>query len=178
MFIKSILKNPKGISYEGEDKDEKILYVFRQSLLTNIPWLFITFIMLVSPLFLVSMLPSFISYELKFLLVVFWYLVTFGYTFQRVLNWFFNVYIISNKKILDVDFHGFLYKNISEAPLKSIEDVTSNVKGALGVIFNIGDVYIQTAAEKREFEFTKLDDPSHVRDLVSDLVARKRGHSK
>jgi hypothetical protein len=67
-----------------------------------------------------------------------------------------------------------MYKNISETTLDNVEDVTSNVTGALGMIFNIGDVFIQTAAERREFEFHAVDDPSRVRDLIADLSAEKR----
>jgi len=76
-----------------------------------------------------------------------------------------------------MDFHGLLSKNISEAPLKNVEDVTSNVTGALRVIFNYGHVYIQTSAEKREFDFEDVANPSKVRDLVSDLAMEvRRGH--
>lgn len=172
--FKSILEHPNGITYDGVDADEKILYVMRQSFITNIPWIFMVIVLSISPMFLLPTLPDFISVSFRLVLVIFWYLVTFGFGFQRFLNWFFNVYIVSDKKIVDVDFHGIMYKNISEAPLRSIEDVTSTVKGFFGVIFNIGDVYIQTAAEQREFEFTNIDNPSKVRDLISDLVAKKR----
>jgi hypothetical protein len=84
--------------------------------------------------------------------------------------WYFNVYIISDKKIVDIDFRGFLYKNISEAPIKNIEDVTSNVSGLFGTTFNFGYVDIQTSAEKREFEFENVSNPSKIRDLIADLV--------
>ena len=177
MFLKSILENPKNITYEGEDKDEHILYVFRQSFITNIPWLLIATLLLIIPAFLLPLVPPFIHESFRLPIVLFWYLIVFGYSFQHFLNWFFNVYIVSDKKIIDVDFHGILYKNISEASIKSIEDVTSTVKGLVGVVFNIGDVYIQTAAENREFEFNNVDNPSKVRDLISDLVARKRRHN-
>ena len=60
--------------------------------------------------------------------------------------------------------------------MDNIEDVTSNVAGALGVTFNIGALYIQTAAEKREFEFGGVDDPSRIRDILSDLVAKVKHH--
>jgi len=124
----------------------------------------------------VNNLPT-LSSKLAFILNLFWYLLTFGFVFQNFLNWFFNVYIITNKKIVDMDFHGLLSKNVSEAPLRNVEDVTSNVTGTLRVIFNYGHVYIQTSAEKREFDFEDVANPTKVRDLISDLATEVRhGH--
>jgi membrane protein YdbS with pleckstrin-like domain len=174
-YMKSTIKDPDKAFYDGED------HVLRQSYITNIPWIVITILMLIAPIFfdVILLTTKFRGeqvFEGNFVLLVtlFWYLGTFGFFLQNLLNWFFNVYIISTKKIVDVDFHGIMYKNISETTLDNVEDVTSTVVGALGMIFNIGDVFIQTAAERREFEFHRVDDPSRVRDLVADLAAEKR----
>ena len=43
------------------------------------------------------------------------------------------------------------------------------------VIFNYGSVYIQTSAEKREFEFENIPNPAKVRDIISDLVTKVKG---
>lgn len=177
-FAKSLLEKPPHTSYEGEDKDEQILYVLRQSFWTNVPWILGLIILVLIPFFVLPLLPNFITFNLKIVMFMFWYLVLYGYAFQRFINWFFNVYIISTKKIIDVDFHGILYKNISEAPISSIEDVTSEVKGAFGVIFNVGDVMIQTAGESREFDFAGVDNPSKVRDIISDLWTKEKGRKK
>jgi membrane protein YdbS with pleckstrin-like domain len=180
-YMKSTIKDPEDTEYDGEDNDERIYYVLRKSYLTNFPWIAITIIMVIAPIFIDVMLASVKFrnqgvFDAGFILSVtlFWYLGTFGFFLQNLLNWFFNVYIISTKKIVDVDFHGIMYKNISETTLDNVEDVTSTVVGALGMIFNIGDVFIQTAAERREFEFLSVDDPSKVRDLIADLAAEKR----
>jgi len=58
-----------------------------------------------------------------------------------------------------------------------VEDITSTVSGATQMIFNYGNVVIQTSAEKREFEFEAVSNPAKVRDLISDLVMEiKNGH--
>ena len=184
ILFSSFIQKPKKTSFDGEDKDEHILYVLRRSFITNLGWMSLGTFMLLVPFILDIMyanatangLPT-LSTKLAFILNLFWYLLTCGLIFQCFLNWFFNVYIITNKKIVDMDFHGLLSKNISEAPLKNVEDVTSNVTGALRVIFNYGHVYIQTSAEKREFDFEDVANPSKVRDLISDLAMEvKRGH--
>lgn len=79
---------------------------------------------------------------------------------------------------MDLDFVGLLHKNISETSLHNIEDVTSTVSGALRITFNYGSVFIQTAGETREFEFTDVANPSKVRDILSDIVVKiKKGEA-
>ncbi|HXK52486.1 PH domain-containing protein [Candidatus Nomurabacteria bacterium] len=177
----SFLEKPKNMGFEGEDRDEHILYLFRKSFLTNAGWITATIIMLTVPFLANSVLISLNSKNaglipVQFILVlnIFWFLFTFGFALTSFVNWFFNIYLISNKRMVDMDFVGILHKNISEAPLTSVEDTTSNVSGALRTVFNIGSVYIQTAAERREFEFIDVADPAKVRDLISDLVTEKK----
>ena len=184
ILFSSFIQKPKRTSFDGEDRDEYILYVLRRSFITNIGWIATGTLMILVPFVLdiiyanttANSLPT-LSPKLAFILNLFWYLLTLGFIFQCFLNWFFNVYIITNKKVVDMDFHGLLSKNISEAPLRNVEDVTSNVTGALRVIFNYGHVYIQTSAEKREFDFEDVANPSKIRDLISDLAVEVRhGH--
>lgn len=178
-MFKSLTQNPPATSYEGKDEDERIKYVVRASVVTTIPWLLMTGILVALPFYLIPLLSNFqinqktvLGSNELFVITFLWYLFTTGFFFQNLINWFFNILIISNKKIVDVDFYGFLYKNISETTLNNIEDVTSNVKGAFGVIFNIGTVFVQTAGEKSEFEFHNADNPEEIRDTISDLVAK------
>ena len=182
----SRITNPKSSRYDGEDHDEQILYVLRKAFITNYKWILFSVFFALFP-FLLNYLfisingntPDFIPARFIFIVNIFWYLFLLGFMFANYVNWFFNIYLITNKKIIDMDFIGLLYKNISEAPLTNIEDVTSNISGAFGTTFNIGDVLIQTAGEKTEFEFHDVSNPSKVRDILSDLVMeerKKHGH--
>jgi hypothetical protein len=139
ILYKSFIKDPEHICYDGEDSNEKILYILRRSLYTNIGWTLVTALLIVAPFILTPHfiietmgLKEIIRPQFYTIIYLFWYLLAFGYGFQNFLNWFFNAYIISTKKILDFDFHGLLYKNISEAPLTNVEDVTSTM-GSIGV---------------------------------------------
>ena len=176
-LFKSILLHPKNIVYEGVDSDEHVVYVFRKSLITTVPWVTACLVMLFLPNYFVPFLEqsAALNNDFRAILGLFWYLFIFGFFLQSFLNWFFNVYIVTNKKVVDVDFRGLFYSNISEATLDDVEDVTSNVSGALRLVFNFGDVYVQTAAEAREFEFKDVANPAKVRDLIADLIA---GHAQ
>lgn len=175
--FKSLEAKPKNAHYDGEDSDEEILYILRKSFITNYKWIFMTVLFVFLPLAVNATLflinkgsANFIPVNLALVANIFWYLFVFGFAFANYVNWFFNVYIITNKKLVDMDFVGLLYKNISETPLANVEDVTSNISGVFGTVFNIGDVRIQTAAEEKEFDFELVGNPSKVRDIISDLL--------
>ena len=177
----SWIKNPINVVFDGEDPDEEILLVLRRHLIKNLGWVLISALFAVIPTISRVIVDSssfntttvFLP-ELIFVLWVFWYLFTFGFILENFLSWFFNAYIVTNKRIVDMDFHGVLFRNISEAPLRNIEDVTHTISGAAQVVFNYGDVVIQTAAEKREFEFSLVPNPSVVQDVISDLVSKHK----
>lgn len=183
MLLGSKLRHPTHTRFEGEDSDEKILYIFRRSFVTNFDWMAVALLLLTVP-FVVDIIllqannatRAAISPFFIFVVHVFWYIFAFGFIFQNFINWFFNVYVVTTKKIIDIDVVGFLYKNVSEASILNIEDVTSNISGAKRMIFNYGDVMIQTAAETKEFEFADVANPNKVRDIISDIAtAAKHG---
>ncbi|OIP97915.1 hypothetical protein AUJ94_01185 [bacterium CG2_30_40_12] len=185
--LAAFIKNPKHTFFESQENNEKILYLLRRHPVTNIGWMLTAFLMSASPLIL--MILS-LSYELNFsasvpvkyqsVIVLVWYLITIAFALESFLNWYFNVYIVTNKRIVDIDFWGLLYKNVSEATYENIEDVTYSTGGILQTMFNFGSIMIQTAAERREFEFDGVPNPSEVYDKITDLVQEhgKKPHKK
>lgn len=180
-LMRAFLKKPLKSVFDGQDPGEEILFLLRRSWWTNLGWLILFVIFLFAPIILspvVDMLGTNPTLDppmsLMFIVYLFWYLFTFCYFFQNYLNWFFNIYIITDRKVIDIDFNGLLHKSFSEAPLRNIEDVTSKIAGFFQMVFHVGDVYIQTAAEKREFEFHGIDNPSRIRDILSDMVSEHR----
>ena len=105
-----------------------------------------------------------------FSLLFCWYLFSLGYGILSFLSWYFNIHLITNRRVVDLDYYGFLFYRLSEAPLYQIQDVTYQVGGVFSIIFNYGDLYVQTAAEKREFDFLRIPSPAKVHDLLTDLV--------
>jgi len=85
------------------------------------------------------------------------------------LDWYFNIYLVTNERVIDFDFNAFAYHKISETGLENIVDATQETIGFFPMIFNYGDVYIQTAGERREFDFLAVTNPSWVRDKIMDL---------
>ena len=173
----SFQKNPRSTSYEGKDQDEEIQLLIRQSLISTLSWIITSVFFVFIPIFTIPFLSS-LQYEgqkifngmFLFSITVFWYIFLFGYIYQNFLDWYFEVLLVTNKKVIDID-RGCT--SISETLLNNIQDVTSKMTTVIGQVLNVGSIHIQTAAEREEFEFHLVDNPSVVRDSISDLVSKE-----
>jgi ABC-type multidrug transport system fused ATPase/permease subunit len=92
--------------------------------------------------------------------------------------YYLNVQIITNIRIVDIDQVGLFSHRISELHIDKIEDVTSEVDGILGTLFNYGNVFIQTAAAVDQFEFSNIPNPAAVEKLILDLYEKNSNFVK
>lgn len=162
---------PLKTTFETQDPDEKIILLLRPHPVTNIWWILTAVLMLFVPFFwpslpVISLLPP----NYFFVLTLLWYALVLVFVFENFLMWFFSVNIVTDERIIDVDFYGLLFKHVSVCQIIKIEDVNYFQKGALGTIFNFGDVLIQTAAEVTEFVFNKVPNPEKVVKIISELT--------
>jgi hypothetical protein len=166
----NFLVNPKVLTFAEQDDDEVIYLAVRPHLISNISWIFTSIFMLIIPLFFsyfsfLNFLP--LRYQLS--AIFFWYLITFMYAFEKFLSWYFDFYLITNKRIVDISFNNLLNKHFAQTDISMIQDVSSSVKGFLGTFFNFGDLLIQTAAEINQINFEKVPNPSKIIKLIKEL---------
>ena len=168
---------PRGVSFDGQERGEEVILLLRAHVVTLIlPALQIIFLAILP--FIISPVLSFVRVDVLsllsagqvFWLIVFWYLVVFGFTFYKFIFWYFNVYLLTNERIVDFDFRGILNVQISFTTLSHVEDVSPKTVGFLGTFFNYGSVYVQTAAEKPEFEFENVPMPDNVAHEILEQV--------
>lgn len=175
--------DPVGITFENQEEGEKIILFLRAHIITLVPAVLLIVFLVVLPVFIGFVLNllgasvSFLSAAQIFLIDVFWYLLIFAYAFFRFVLWYFNVYILTNERIVDFDFRGLLNKEISYTTLIHVEDIEPKTVGFFGTFFNYGNVYIQTAAERPEFEFEKVPRPDSVAQAILEQVRKEEGEA-
>lgn len=177
LIYSSYISNPKNVCFDGEDNDEKILLILRKHFITNLKWILIALFLFNLPEFAFFILKingvadfSFLPLSYRFVLSFFWVLVSFGFFFSEFLTWYFSVYIVSTKRVVDIDFSGFMHRRFSEALLTNIQDLTHQISGVSQIIFHYGTLFIQTAGEKQEIEFEHIPSPAKAQDFISDLT--------
>lgn len=174
-------QDPVGVYFEEQETGEDIILLLRQHLATQIsPLLQVTFLFLL-PFFITPILVllqidlfTYITVGQTFWIVVFWYLFVFGFAFYKFIFWYFNVYLLTNERVVDFDFKGILHMETAYANLTQIQDVSPKVIGFFGTFFHYGDVFIQTAGEKPEFEFHRVAKPDAVsRRILVEIRAEE-----
>jgi len=177
-IFSAIIRNPQSVFFATQEKNEKIIFVLRQSFITNIPWLFVSFLSYFIPLtYLIftskntSVLSDFIGYKFEIAFLVTILIFNTAYTIEKFLTWYFNVYIITDRRVIDIDFKPLFYKKVSETTYDRLEDTSFEIKNFFGTIFNYGDVYIQTAGKNREFDFLNVPNPELIQDIISDYLS-------
>lgn len=174
--LSSLLIHPHVFDFQERDDDEVVLLVARQHWFTNVRWVLISLFMVFVPS-LFRFVPTLLNIPAAYIFVgyLFWFLITFAYAFESFLSWYFNVYIITSKRVIDIDFNNLLTKKYSEATIDAIQDVTSAVIGAIPTVFNYGNVLIQTAAEVNELEFERVANPEKIIKVLQEIRDQYKG---
>jgi len=160
---------PVGVSFDEQDEGENIVLLLRAHIVTLVPALLEFIVLLVLPLVAILVaraigfnLASLLAASQIGILLLCWYVFLVGLVFYRFIFWYFNVYLLTNERVIDFDFRGILHKETSYANLSQIQDVSPRIIGFFGTFFHFGNVFIQTAGEKPEFEFINVARPDDV----------------
>ncbi|MEZ4180570.1 MAG: PH domain-containing protein [Candidatus Doudnabacteria bacterium] len=163
--------------YPSQQPGEKIMLVVRESLFLLFVKFFLVLILIIAPsliklLFNILSIDFQISQEWSVILTLatqLYYLATLLALFLVFVLYYLNMNVVSDQRIVDIDQKGLLFREVSELNIESIEDVTTEIDGLFGNIFNYGTVFIQTAGTTERFEFENIPNPAKVSSLILKL---------
>lgn len=166
---------PHHVNFINEEPDEVIVLLVRRHVITNVGWILLVILMIFAPIVLNYFpLLNFLPGRFQTVALLFWYLLTTAIAIQGFLTWFFSVNIITNKRVIDVDFENLIYRKITDAEIAHIEDATVQMGSVIRTIFDFGDIIIQTAAEIPEVTFDAVPHPDRIDKILSDLRMKTR----
>lgn len=177
-LLSSYCENPNGVNFAEAEPDEKILLFLRKHFITNIPWILITVLLLLAPLLIIfavnyfQMDISFLPNHSVLFLFLFYYLLVFSYVLVEFFTWFFNISLITQKRVIDIDFSDLVYKNVAATKLDLVQDASFSQIGVIRNIFDYGDVLIQTAGTLDNFDFFAVPRPEKVIQIVENLIGK------
>lgn len=155
--------------FEVQSKDEQAILLVRAHPITQLYWIINGFFMIA----LLFLLNFFLVYFFNFWQILFMNLfglvMIFSYLWFNFLSWFFNVGLITNKKVIDIDFYSVLYKEVTTAALSHIQDMTVKSGGFFASIYNYGNLFVQTAGTEANIEFMNIPKPDEVKQIIQQL---------
>ena len=166
----SFMYYPRKVNFINKDPEEQIILILRRHFITNVSWISIAILMSLFPLlFIFFPVLDFMPHEFQIITILGWYMMVIAYVFENFLSWFFGVNIITDERVFDVDFINLVNRDITDANIDQIQDVSTSMIGAIRTLFNYGDVFIQTAAQVPKIEFVAIPNPDRVARILREL---------
>lgn len=161
---------------------EKVKMIVRRDLFVLFKRILMLMFLIILPLIffylMIAARPDLLSSPISHALITLgtsaYYLFVWLFFFFSFVDYYLDVWIITNRRIIDIQQKGFFSRVISEQKLFRVQDVTSEVHGLFPTFFKYGDVHIQTAGAKQRFLFHEVPDPNGVRDTIIRLVERNK----
>lgn len=167
---------PSNIAFSEQERGEYIELLLRQHWITNVPWIllsiigyFIPFLAIKYSLFLSTIISVKIPDNILVAFLILWYLFLLGYIINRFLYWYFNIYIVTNKHLVDITLNSLLLSTVTSSEFSDVQSTRYQFVGILGPLFRYGNVVVETAAKDQRIQFIKVPKPDLVAERIEDL---------
>jgi len=177
--LSSTIIDPDFFDFSEREDNEKIYVVLRPHWFTNVSWILIAILMILAPMILgILKINSPLPAKFTFILVLFWYLATFAFTLEKFISWYFDIFMVTNTRVIDIDIHNLLDRKFSEAQINRIQNTSYHVSGVFHTIFNYGSVIIETAGENPDIVFENIASPGKIIKLLQNLCEKNAPTNK
>ncbi|MEK7548808.1 MAG: PH domain-containing protein [Patescibacteria group bacterium] len=96
-----------------------------------------------------------------------------AFSFYRWYLWANGLYIISSQRVIKVNQLGLFNRQIAEAEISRIQEISTDIRGPIKTLLNFGTVKIQTASTTGQLDLENSPSPYD----VQQLIARSRAHN-
>lgn len=169
-------------SFPGKEKGEKAILVLRRHWLIFFKqilfFIFASAVPIIFYAFFSALLENPLENEaLKaaaILITSIYYLTIWLIFFTSFVDYYLDIWIVSNRRIINIEQRALFSRVISEQRLDRIQDITSEVHGIIPTIFDYGDVHIQTAGAQQRFIFKQVRHPNQIRKKIIALAKQEK----
>jgi len=174
--IRRYEKKYRNYDFKDKKRDEKIILVLRRHWLTFIFKFFPVTLGMVLLVVFHFVLADYVAdwfldgnKEFVFFLETLMGMSLWLVFFILWIDYYFDAWIITTKRIVDINQIGLFNRNVSELDHIKIQDITTEVHGVFSTLLDYGYVYVQTAGNKERFVFEQVPHPMLVRQLIAKL---------
>jgi hypothetical protein len=167
------------LSYEEIEKyltfpEERLIVAKRMHWVVLVPEIFTTIlvalIIMVFVFFPTYFLLSSLELFLSAALLIF--SITMSFIIKMIVDSYFHIYVVTNRKILEVICRPFFTDTINDVFLDQVRttEVDVRMNGIVNEVFNMGDVVIafDRSSHDKEFVLKDIKDPRNTGNLIGD----------
>ena len=177
-YMGSFQTKPSHVFFASQEPQEIVILLLRKHPITQVGWLILAVLIALLPVFFGPYLLNFLTdigipFGYYVVSISFWYLATFAFIYSNFILWYYDINIVTNQRVLDIDFASLLIQEVNATRIEQIEQVTFRSIGVLASLFDYGDVFVETAGAEVNIEFLSVPKPRQVVKLLVDLMAEK-----
>ena len=161
------------IRFESQFENEEVKLMLRAHPVTQIPWILTAIFMLALTPLINIFVVNFFNLTTLIFLDLFWLGAIFSFILVNIMTWLFNVGIITNERVVDVDYHNVLYREVTATEVGDITDATATTGGFIQSIFHFGNVILQIPGSKQNIEFIDVPNPISVVSFINQLMPER-----
>ena len=164
--------------FPGQHDGEEVQFLFRQHPLVMRKALILGLLVIV-----VGVLPldfpqiynsdQVASFFMKVALIV--PLVVLAAWFYRWVGWFYTLYIVTDRRILEIKQKGFFTRKVNEWQLEGIQNMNYEIGGFQAVLFGYGNITARTYIG--DLEMMTIHNPAEIHEQLVNAVKRAGGGS-
>ncbi|MDO8537098.1 MAG: PH domain-containing protein [bacterium] len=154
------------------NENEKILLIIRKHWFVVARTVFLFILLLLIPTIVLTVMQfspdnfdNDIAGPITNLFLSVYSMVLLLFLFLFWMDYYLDMWVITNDRIIDIEQRGLFYRNISEIPMQHVQDVTIEVHGVIETFLKFGTIRIQTAGE-REFTINMVPHLYEAKDLI------------
>jgi len=165
----------KHYTFKGQKPGEEVVLLLRRHWLTQLKPLGFSLIVCLVPLalwFWITQQLDFIDIPGQYIwgAALVWAAFGFFFIIYNYLDWYMDVYMVTNFRIVDVTQNGLFHRTVGEAPLDHVQDAVYEIKGIWPTILNYGNIIIHTSGPSGDIMFEEIAHPQDVQRLLLDHV--------
>jgi len=170
--------------FPSQNANEKVILVLRRHWFVFFKFILLYFLIGLIPVILyiinqslnLNIFVTEISHAIFVLVISAFYLFWWLLAFRQFLDYWLDVWIVTDQRIVNISQKGLFFRTISQLKLFRIQDVTADVRGLLKTILHYGNVYIQTAGTYERFIFEDISHPYRVTRKIMQLAEWRKHH--
>ena len=171
-----MIHQPIKFDFPNKESNEKVYMTVRRHYFVLVRQSIIFLFFFIFPIIIGGVLYYFnISireyafYPIMILILSVYYLFVTLFAMIKWIEYYYDIWIITNKRIIDMEQKSLFNHITSELRLDKIQDVTFEIKGFLASVFHYGNIYVQTAGSVQRFAFEEIPKSQKIKRLIIDL---------